>query len=331
MPRRQQIYLPGGTYYIVRRTYLPRPVFLQPGDYALIERLLPAALKRTDTRLLGYCWMPDAIHLALQIAATPVGSFMRQLTSRYAQYIHRSSGERGQFFRRRYQSTLVDPNAYLKLLIHYLHYIPVLAGAVQDPVNYPHSSHRAYLGREHGLRVHTKPLLQLIDSFDENRSAYRRLTAEAPRVTIGTLFERGQADTPGVVGDPEFIARLPRGVRVFRSALTLDEITAHVARTHDVVRAHVLSKSRRRELVIARARIAWYATERRVANLSQVARYLRHSASSLTRAVTRHQVSHPELFSLEAFASLIPFAPMVVPNSITDSGSAEGYRVSGSR
>src|SRR3546814_254786 len=99
MPRRQQIYLPGGTYYIIRRTHLPRPAFSHPDDYALLEGLLPATLKRTGARLLGYCWMPDAIHLALQIDVAPVGNFMRELTSYYAQNVHRRSGERGQFFR----------------------------------------------------------------------------------------------------------------------------------------------------------------------------------------------------------------------------------------
>lgn len=307
---RQHIYLAQGTYYIVRRTRLPRPVFSQPDDYSLIESLVPSALKRTDARLLGYCWMPDAMHIVLQIGVMPVGNFMRHLTSHYAQHIHRRSGERGQLFRRPFQSTLIDPNAYLKMLIHYLHYIPVFAGVVRNPDNYQHSSHNAYLGGKHSLPVHTKPLLQLIDSLDKDRTAYRQLIADAPLANLGMLFERGHATTPRVVGGPQFLALLPQQVRIYRSALSLDEITARVTRTHDVLRAHVLSRSRRQELVLARARIAWYATERRVANLSEVARYLRHSASSLTRAITRHQIRHPELFILESFAPLIPMVPL---------------------
>lgn len=61
-------------------------------------------------------------------------------------------------------------------------------------------------------------------------------------------------------------------------------MTAYVARGHYLIRAQVLSRFRRRELVIAHALIAWYGTERRVATLCEVARYLRDSASSLTRA-----------------------------------------------
>lgn len=307
MPHRHLIYLPGGTYYIVRRTHLPNPVFSQADDYPLIEGLLPVVLKRTNARLLGYCWMPDAIHLAVQIDVMPVGHFMRHLTSHYAQHVHRRTGERGQFFRRRYEATLIDPDAYLQALIHYLHYIPVHAGVVCEPGDYPHSSYRAYLGSKHGLPIHTK----LIDSSDDERIAYRRLGTEAPPATVGALFERGYADTPGVVADPQFVARLPRRARISRSTLSLDEITAHVTRTHDILRAHVLSKSRRRELVIARARITWYATERHVASLSEVSRYLHHNASSLSRAITRHQHRRPELFTFESFATLTPIVPLV--------------------
>jgi hypothetical protein len=167
--------------------------------------------------------------------------------------------------------------------------------------------------------MHTKPLLQLIGSFDKDRTGiYRRLMAEAPPAAIGALLNRGHADTPGILGDPEFIARLPRRGRTSRSKWSLDEIVAHVAQVNDVSHAHLLSRSRQHKLVLARAQIAWYATERRVASLGEVARYLRHSASALTRAVTRHQLRKPELFTLRAFAPLLPLA------SLSGSGSAEG-------
>lgn len=308
MPRRPRIHVPGGTYYVVRRTHLKRPIFAQPDDYELIESLLPAVLKRVGARLLGYCWLPDAVHLALQIDTLPIGNFMRELTSRYAQNVHLRTGERGQFFRRPYQSTLVDPDAYLLMLIRYMHHLPMLAGLARDPDDYPHTSHRAYLGQAQRPWLDTKPLLQLIDDFEESRIAYRVLMAEQPSAAIGALLEQGQAETPGIAGDTEFISRLPRRGRVSRSKWSLEEIAAYVALIHDVPRAHLLSRSRRHKLVLARAQIAWYAAERRVASLSEVARYLGHSASSLTRAVARHQVREPELFSLGAFAPLFPAA-----------------------
>jgi len=306
MPRRQRIHVPEATYYIVRRTNSQRPIFTQPHDYALIASLLPSALKRADARLLGYCWMPDAIHLALQIGEAPVGDFMRQLTSRYALQLHRRAGECGQLFRRPYQSTLVDLDTYLPRMIQYLHYIPVLAGLASHPDGYPYTSHQIYLGKEHVGGVYCGALLRILDSFDEERVAYRRLMADPPPAPIAKLLERGSPSTPGILGDASFISRLPRRGRVIRSRMSLDEIAAHVALSHDMPRSQLMSRSRRRDLVLARAQFAWYATERRIASLHEVARYLGHSASCLTRAISRYQRQQPEMFTFSAFSNLVP-------------------------
>jgi hypothetical protein len=70
MPRRQPNSLPEDAYYIVRKMHLPHPVLSHRDDHALIGARLPVALKRNGARLLGHCWMPDAIRLALQIDLT---------------------------------------------------------------------------------------------------------------------------------------------------------------------------------------------------------------------------------------------------------------------
>src|SRR5690606_31895951 len=145
----------------------------------------PAVLRRTGASVLAYCWTPNAIHLALQVDVAPIGDFMRELTSHYVQHVHRRTGERGQFFRRPYHATLIDPDAYLPMLVHYLHYVPVYAGLAHDPADYAHSSHRAYLGHAQQPWLETKPLLQLIDGFDEDRVVYRRMLADTPIPNAG--------------------------------------------------------------------------------------------------------------------------------------------------
>lgn len=74
MPRRQPIRLPEHTYSIARGRYLPHSVFSHPDGYALIRGLLPPALKRTVTHLLGCWWKPNIIRLALQIDVTTPSS-----------------------------------------------------------------------------------------------------------------------------------------------------------------------------------------------------------------------------------------------------------------
>jgi putative transposase len=314
MPRRQRIHVPGGTYYVVRRTHSTRPVFSRPEDYALFEELLRAALKRTGSQLFGYCWMPEGIHLALQVDTIPVGNLMRELASRYARGIQSRSGDCGQFFRRPYQSTLIDPSSHLATLIQYLHHIPVMEGLVARPDDYKHSSHRAYLGEVSSSMLNIRPVLQLLDCLDHERTTYRRLLERPPSATVRAMLERGRQDMPGVLGDDEFFAGLPRRGRTMRSTRSLEDIAEHVVRVHDLQRAQLLSRSRRQDLVLARAQLAWYATERRVATLCEVARYLRRSASSLTRAIASHQRRQPELFTFDAFTSFVPIVPWTSSN-----------------
>jgi hypothetical protein len=181
---------------------------------------------------------------------------------------------------------------------------------VDHPDDYCYSSRGAYLGRSHCSFLNPSPLVQLIGSLDQDPATYRRLLAHSPPAAVRAMFEGGGESTPGVLGDDEFFASLPRRGRTVRSTRSLDDIAELVVRMHDIQRAQLLSRSRRQDLVLARAQLAWYATERRVATLCEVARYLRRSASSLTRAIARHQRRQPELFTFDAFASFVPIVPL---------------------
>ena len=305
MPRRR-IHIPGGTYYVVRRTHSDKPIFENAGDYSLAQNILPSMLRRTGARLLAYCWMPDAMHLALQVDTAPVGDFMRTFTSQYAQQVHRRTGERGQLFRRPYEATLIDPKHYLRSLVAHLHFLPVRAGIASEPADYLHSSYRAYAGLAPLAYLDNKWAEEASDGDSQHEEAGRAGFATPPCETHTSLLQDCVSSRSGILGDPDFRASLPRQARSPRSQWSLESIAAHIAQVHDVTLANLRSRSRRQELVVARAVFAWYATERRVASLSEVARYLGRSASSLTRAVARHQRLQPELFSMHAFAPLAP-------------------------
>jgi hypothetical protein len=158
--------------------------------------------------------------------------------------------------------------------------------------------------------------------LNDDGSAYGSLMAKVPPATIGPLFERGRPNAPGIHGGPQFVERLASQVRSSGAAMSLDEITELVARAHDVPRSQLLSKSRQRELVMARARIACYATKRCVTSLSGVARYLSRRVSALFRAITRHRLRHPELFTFHAFSKNIPTVPLVGATSIVRGSAA---------
>lgn len=162
MSYRRRIHVPGSTYYTVRRTEAAIEIFAEPGDYDAFEDFLAFALEATGVKLLGYCWMPDAIHLAITIGRRPVAELMRRVTRYCSQRIRGRMAQDITTFPVDFPITLIDPEVYLVPLIHYLHYIPVFCGVAATPDDYPYTSHFAYLGEKQHLRVHTKRLLAML-------------------------------------------------------------------------------------------------------------------------------------------------------------------------
>jgi putative transposase len=337
MSRRSRLHVPGGVYYVVQRSNARQPIFTDAADYAIFERLLSTMLARCRARVHAFCWEVDAIHLALQVTDMPVGRLMQRLSSQYARRVHRRQGNGGHLFQQRYHSLLIDPDAYLLKLIRYLHLIPVRSESVRDPNDYALSSQRAYMGMTNIPWLTTSVALRMLAQRPEQaRYAYRRLMFEPLAPDEGAHFERGCEEDPRVLGDRQFMADIPRHMRVYRSSYSLDQVIDTVSCTLGVERSEVLSRSRQRRLSLARALITWYATERGVATLAEVARRLERDPSTLFVGVERYRTLRPELFNLTALpdsgplvrqpqqAGAAPAAPPVVTEESALSAAPAG-------
>jgi len=160
-------------------------------------------------------------------------------------------------------------------------------------------------------------LRMLAQRPEQARYAYRRLMFEAPAADEGAHFERGCDEDPRVLGDRQFMADIPRHMRVHRSSYSLDQVIDTVSCTLGVERSEVLSRSRQRRLSLARALITWYATERGVATLAEVARRLERDPSTLFVGVERYRTLRPELFNLTALPDAGPLLRPTTPGAQT--------------
>src|SRR5688572_25186522 len=320
MSRRSRLHVPGGLYYVVQRGNARQPIFTDASDYATFEQLLASMLTRCRAKLHAFCWATDAVYLAVQITDVPVGRLMQRLTSQYARRVHRKHGESGHLFQQRYHALLVDPDAYLLKLIHYVHLVPVRAGVTKDSTEYALSSHRAYLGMTNVPWLTTGIALRLLGQRnDQSRQAYRRLMFEHPEPDEGLCFERGCPEDPRVLGDRSFMAVVPRHLRTYRTTMSLDQVIDTVSRTLGLERDEVLSRSRQRRLAMARALITWYATERGVATLAEVARQLHRDPSTLFVAVERYRTLRPELFNVMALQDSSPLVrPVTLAHAVSE-------------
>ncbi len=307
MSRRSRLHVPGGVYYVVQRSNARQPIFTDEADYATFERLLATMLIRCRVRAHAFCWETDAVHLVLQIADMPVGRLMQRLSSQYARRVHRRAGELGHLFQQRYHALLIDPDVYLLRLIRHVHMLPVRSGKVTDPGDYRMSSHHDYAGIAATPWLTTAVALRMLAQRPEQaRFAYRRLIGESPSPGEVAGFDHGGTDDPRVLGDQEFMAAIPRHMRVYRSEYSLDQVIDTVTSTLGLERSQVLSRSRQRRLALARALITWNATERGVATLAEVARRLQRDPSTLFVAVERYRTLRPDLFDLTALPDTGP-------------------------
>lgn len=143
MPCRYRRRHAAGTYYALRRAEPPHLIFAEARDYEDLEIFLTQALERTGTNLLGYCWMPDAIHLALSVSVTPLTQVIRRITWYCSQRIRTRTGTKARYMDS-LPMRLLEPETHLPMLLRYIHRIPVMAGAANSPADYPYTSRRTY-------------------------------------------------------------------------------------------------------------------------------------------------------------------------------------------
>jgi putative transposase len=281
MPRKPRLHVPGGLYHAILRGNHRQVIFQDEGDHLTFEDILATALSRYAAGLHAYCWMPNHVHLAVQVGEAPLGRLMQLLASRYARRKQREIPTTGHLFERRYRAKLVQTDRYLLALVRYIHLNPVRAGLTADPAAYRWSSHRAYMGLAPTGRLLVEPALDLLaGSRVVAAGAYLKYMGEDPSpdelVHIHPSMHpprREGVAQPLPTGEPEATSR------------DLEAIVLEVAGEFGVADAAIRSDRRLHVLVRARTEIARRALREGVATLSQVATRLGRSPSTLSEGL----------------------------------------------
>lgn len=286
MPRNPRLHVPGGLYHAILRGNHRQVIFHDDDDCRTFEEILRAALHRYGGRLHAYCWMPNHVHLAVQVGEPPLGRLMHLLASRYSRWKQRRIPTTGHLFERRYRAKLVAADRYLLALVRYIHRNPVRAGLVADAADYAWSSHRAYLGLLPGGELVMAPTLDMFsnDSRVAAIAAYRSFIADTEREDdLPNIHPTGRQN------QPDSLSPRPPDSHEMVVPRPLEDIVVEVAREYGVDIAHLTSGRRLPALVRARAEITRRALIEGAATLSQVSARLRRAPSSLSELLTRYQ------------------------------------------
>lgn len=298
MPRAPRLHFPGGIYHVILRGNHRLPIFFCHSDRDHLGQLVAEAIERFGMRVHAYCWMPNHIHLAMQVADTPLGPAMRRIASRYARAVQRRQPTTGHLFERRYHAVLVDADSYLLELVRYIHLNPVRGGIVTDPANYVWSGHRTYLALGATPWLTTDFALRLFAR--ENvaaREAYRRFVMQGIGVRPDPGLISGGRDERRVLGDDRFLSQLASKIRHQRPSLSLDSLVQQVCESHSIAPEELTAGGRQRKPAKARAVILWHATRLKLATLSDLARRFQRSPSTLVGSLELYRRSQPDLFA----------------------------------
>lgn len=293
MPRPPRLHVPGGCYHVILRGNHREALFASAGDRDRLNELFAEVLKRFDARIHAFCWMTNHLHALIQVAEQPLGRIMHRVAGRYSRLRHRALRTTGHLFERRYKAKLIDVDAYFLTLLRYIHLNPVKARIVADPADYPWSSHRAYLGLEEIPWLTSDFGLSLFGrDLERARNAYARFISDIGLSDIDDPDKNTHPEDCRIIGTDQFIQKLPFAPYKSKNTLNLDQLAQQYCESQRLSIDLLRSTSRARRLTRLRAHFASLAIERRVATLSEVARYLNRDSSALGRLLARHGHEH---------------------------------------
>jgi putative transposase len=289
MARKPRLHYPGAFYHVIQRGNAREDIFFSDTDRNRFLLLVQENMSRFGFRIHAFCLMTNHLHLVLQVGEIPLSRFMQNISFRFTRWSNWRRNRSGHLFQGRYKAVLVDADAYLVQLIAYLHLNPVRAGMVTDPVDYPWSSHRAYLGKEEIPWLTTEPTLS---QFSARRETARRQFAAFVR----GIAPEGRKDElrGGGLGDNRFLGGDAFIETVLRQAEArppvrpgLESVKRAVADTYGVAIEELAAPGQGTLISQIRAVAAWAVHELSSASLTDLGKSIGRDVTSLSSAIRR--------------------------------------------
>jgi REP element-mobilizing transposase RayT len=132
----------GALHHAYARGAKRQHLFLDEEDYERYIRMLAKAVARFNWVLLGFCLMPNHVHLLIETRAPNLGAGMQWLHSLYAQSFNDRHGKRGEghVFQGPYGSRRVRDDAYFLRVAAHVVANAASAGLCERPEDWPWSS-----------------------------------------------------------------------------------------------------------------------------------------------------------------------------------------------
>jgi len=203
MARISRVVVPEIPHHITQRGNGRQCVFKNDSDRLVYLQMLAEYSGLHRVRLLGYCLMPNHVHLiAVPMTAQSLPLALALVHGRYANYFNSRYRSPGHLWQGRYYSCALD-GTHLWAAMRYTELNPVRAGLAESPQAYPWSSAAVHCGR-----VGRDALLDLGSWGAEWTAAdWEGFLAEGEAEEQVALLRRSTL-TGRPLGDPDFVKRL---------------------------------------------------------------------------------------------------------------------------
>ncbi len=304
MPRQARRDAPGAVHHVMLRGIERRPIFLDDTDRT--DFLVRLEKQVTDGGFACFAWalLPNHAHLMLRTGCRPLSSSMRRLNTGYARAFNLRWQRNGYLFQDRFGSILVDDEAYLRVLLGYVHLNPLRAGLVRsldDLERYPWAGHARLMGAEPpGFQA----VSEVLNWFSPNaETARRELCGWMAQGLRGpgddTALALSTRKEPGCVQAPRLaVAASPGAAPDVRpvdiranlrrtQGWTIEHLAAWVCATLGADRASVRRGDRTRLESQARAVIGLLAIQELGCTVFEISRFTGVTSGAISRAIRR--------------------------------------------
>lgn len=298
MARRLRVEFPGAFYHVMARGNHRQPIFHDDLDRQHYLNRLEHYRVRDGFTIYAYVLMANHMHLLMETAQIPLSKTMQGLHCTYARFYNWRYRQVGHLFQGRYKAILCDREAYLLELVRYIHLNPARAQASLDPLRYPWSSHRAYMGDPSAVKVETSLVL---GQFGTRLGAARRafLAFVAQGLGDGHQARFYDVTEQQFLGDREFINQVAsrrhgdRPAQAQKPALPFDLLVRAVAHACGAEPHLLLHEDRRRHWLKARALLVYLARGWSRLDIRELGRCLHRDPSGISR-LYGHYADNPD-------------------------------------
>ena len=167
--RHPRIHIRNTIHHVMIRGNNRQQIFFNENYFNHFLKILEESTIKFDHDILAFCLMSNHAHLLIHIHDDKLSDIMKNINYRYARWVNHKQKRIGHLFQGRFRSIQVGNEIYLINLCRYIHFNPVEAKIVKDPVDYPWSSHHYYSLKKNSEWVNVDFILTAIKnttSFD---------------------------------------------------------------------------------------------------------------------------------------------------------------------